>query len=96
MQLNPSAVRGSLASKTQTMCFSVFAHPEPAVLPKLCLPVAKRGIMISRMHACIVHEGRELQVDFQVEGMDHKQANLIAQTMRQFPDVTCVLVSEKG
>ncbi|MDV7341723.1 hypothetical protein RYZ26_19130 [Terasakiella sp. A23] len=89
-------MRNMVASKVQTMCFSVFAHAEPAILPKLCQPVAKRGLMISRLHAVVDDETQELQMDFQVKGIDQKLAQQMAQAMRQFPDVTCVLVSEKG
>ncbi len=98
MSIVATNVREVCAPKVQTMCFSVFAHAEPFVLPKLCLPISKRGIMISRLHASVIEtsEGKELQLDFQVQDMDQKLANQIAQTMRQFPDVTCVLVSEKG
>ncbi len=96
MSCASSAVQNMVAPKVQTMCFSVFAHAEPAVLTKLCLPMAKRGILISRLHACVDEAGNELQVDFQVRDMDQKRAQQIAQSMRQFPDVTCVLVSEKG
>lgn len=79
-----------------TMCFSVFAHAEPSTLPNLCQPIAKRGLIMSRLYACVVEDGSEMQIDFQVEKMSRKLADQIAQTLRQFPDVTCVLVSEKG
>jgi hypothetical protein len=44
----------------------------------------------------MVDDNDELQIDFQVQHLDAQKANQIAQSMRQFPDVTCVLVSEKG
>lgn len=96
MSATAQANRRKVSPEFNTMCFSVFAHAEASTLPKLCTPIAKRGLIMSRLYACVVDDGAEMQIDFQVEDMSQASADQIAKTLRQFPDVTCVLVSEKG
>jgi|GEM_PF-5775212 len=96
MSITAQAHTPVAAPHVNTMCFSVFAHAEASTLPKLCQPIAKRGLIMSRLYACVVEDGAEMQIDFQVQKMSRRIADQIARTLRQFPDVTCVLVSEKG
>lgn len=83
-------------SRPQTMCFSVTAHAEAGSLPRVCQPFAKRGLTLSSVHAVVDAGNDEMQIDLQIQNVNDKLAHQIAASLRQYPDVTCVLFSQKG
>jgi len=76
-----------------TACFSVHAHADPGVMPRVLELFAKRGLLptswISRV------SGRELTIDLQMLGLLAADAAYIAACLRQIVAVDTVLVSEK-
>lgn len=79
-----------------TFCFSVHTDDDVSVLPRVTGVLAKRGLTPERMISTrFKHAGGELHVDFQVEGLDHPGAELIAQEMRRMVTARVVLISQK-
>ena len=77
-----------------TACFAISARAEPAVMPRVLEPFAKRGLVPSRWHA-VCGAGDELTIDLQVAGIDPALVELIAASLRQIVGVESVLTSEK-
>jgi acetolactate synthase small subunit len=96
MSVTAPATSTEVRPHSQAMCFSVFAHAEPSTLPKVCQLIAKRGLIMARLYACVGEDENEMQIDFQLQSISRNVADQIAQSLRQYPDITCVLVSEKG
>lgn len=86
-------------TETPTFCFSVHAESDPSVLPRVTGVLAKRGLVPERMIATRFQHARlgaeEMHVDFQVEGLDHTTAELLANEMRRMVMARVVLISEK-
>ena len=79
-----------------TWCFSVFAAPEPGVMPRVLELFAKRGLVPARFHADLTGEGSHgLEIDVQVAGLDHGVAEHVAASLRRLLDVERVLVATK-
>lgn len=77
-----------------TVCFAVSARPEPAVMPRVLEPFAKRGLVPTRWHAvCAATD--ELVIDIQIAGLDPALVELIAASLRQIVGVESVLTAEK-
>ena len=82
-----------------TVCFAISARPEPAVMPRVLEPFAKRGLVPTRWHAvCGGASGQaadELVIDIQIAGLDPALVELIAASLRQIVGVESVLTAEK-
>ena len=76
-----------------TFCFAISARPEPAVMPRVLEPFAKRGLVPSRWHA-VCGAPDELVIDLQVQ-LDPALVELVAASLRQIVGVESVLTSEK-
>jgi acetolactate synthase small subunit len=78
-----------------TTCFSVHAHAEPGVMPRVLELFAKRGLVPSawRSSTCGTDEA-ELTIDVQMRGLDRDLAEYIAACLRQIAFVQVVLTSE--
>lgn len=76
-----------------TWCFSVFAAPEPGVMPRVLELFAKRGLVPTRWHSAV--QGGELVIDIQMGGMDRDLATYVAACLRQISHVDLVLLSER-
>src|SRR6202163_1768164 len=79
-----------------TACFSVHAHAEPGVMPRVLELFAKRGLVPSSWHSSTngVDDG-ELTIDIQMRGMERELADYVAACLRQIADVEVVLISQK-
>ncbi len=81
-------------SEHPTVCFAVSARPEPAVMPRVLEPFAKRGLVPTRWHAvCVAAD--ELVIDLQIADLEPALVELIAASLRQIVGVESVLTSEK-
>jgi hypothetical protein len=83
-----------------TVCFAISARPEPAVMPRVLEPFAKRGLVPTRWHAvCGGANGQaaadELVIDIQIAGLEPALVELIAASLRQIVGVESVLTAEK-
>jgi len=87
--------RGS-APQSPTQCFSVQALADPATLPRVLAPFAKRGLIPDRVHASRGQpRGGDLHIDLQLDGADVALARAIAQELRRQVCVSAVLLAEK-
>jgi acetolactate synthase small subunit len=79
-----------------TACFSVHAHAEPGVMPRVLELFAKRGVVPSAWHSstCGTDEA-ELTIDIQMRGLDRDVTDYIAACLRQIAFVEVVLTSEQ-
>jgi acetolactate synthase small subunit len=79
-----------------TACFSVHAHAEPGVMPRVLELFAKRGLVPSAWHSltCGTDEA-ELTIDIQMRGLDRDVTDYIAACLRQIAFVEVVLTSEQ-
>ncbi len=79
-----------------TWCFSVFAAPEPGVMPRVLELFAKRGLVPRRFHGDVVDRGAEgLVVDVHVAGIEPDTADHIASCLRTMIHVDRVLMAVK-
>ena len=79
-----------------TACFSVHAHAEPGVMPRVLELFAKRGLVPSAWHSTADGTDRaELTIDIQMPGLGRDLMDYIAACMRQIAYVEVVLTSEK-
>jgi acetolactate synthase small subunit len=76
-----------------TACFSVHAHADPGVMPRVLELFAKRGLVPSSWHSSVA--GEELTIDIQMRGMEGELADYVAACLRQVTYVQVVLTSEK-
>jgi acetolactate synthase small subunit len=79
-----------------TVCFSVHAHAEPGVMPRILELFAKRGLVPSAWHSkrCGTDDA-ELMIDIQMGGLGRDLSNYLAACLRQIAYVEVVLTSEK-
>jgi acetolactate synthase regulatory subunit len=88
-------VRGP-SHNSYTACFSVFAHAEPSVMPRVLEVFAKRGMVPTMWHSTVCGAaGEELHIDLQIADLDRIMADVLARSLRQLVSVECVLTSEK-
>jgi acetolactate synthase small subunit len=81
---------------TVTACFSVHAHAEPGVMPRVLELFAKRGLVPSAWHSATCGTDRaELTIDIQMRGLGRDVTDYIAACLRQIAFVEVVLTSEK-
>lgn len=79
-----------------TWCFSVFAAPEPGVMPRVLELFAKRGLVPTRFHGDRIGEGADgLVIDVHAAALDATVAEHIAGCLRELVDVERVLVAAK-
>jgi len=92
----PSSTPDRHPREASIPCFSVTAHADPSVMPRIMEVFAKRGLVPSHWHSRIVgSDGHDLQVDLQMAGMEASVAEQIAQVIRQIIYVERVLTSFK-
>jgi acetolactate synthase small subunit len=79
-----------------TACFSVHAHADPGVMPRVLELFAKRGLVPSFWHSATYGTDRtKLTIDIQMHGLDRDLTDYIAACLRQIALVEVVLTSEK-
>jgi len=79
-------------------CFSIRAHAEPGVMPRVLEVFAKRSLVPLRWHADRVGgpDSDELAIDLQVADLSPDTAAFLARCLRQIWGVEAVLTAEKG
>ena len=76
-------------------CFSVHAHAEPGVMPRVLELFAKRGLIPFVWHSTVCGTDRaELTIDIQMHGLGRDLMDYIAGCLRQIAYVEVVLTSE--
>jgi acetolactate synthase small subunit len=79
-----------------TACFSVHAHAEPGVMPRVLELFAKRGLVPSAWQSWTTGtDGAELTIDIQMRGRGRDAMDYIAACLRQITFVEVVLTSQK-
>jgi acetolactate synthase small subunit len=79
-----------------TACFSVHAHAEPGVMPRVLELFAKRGLVPSAWHSTVCGTDQpELTIDIQMRGLGRDLMDYIAACLRQVAYVEVVLTSER-
>jgi acetolactate synthase small subunit len=79
----------------RTACFSVHAHAEPGVMPRVLELFAKRGLVPSVWHSRTTGKDQaELTIDIQMRGLSRDVMDYIAACLRQITFVEVVLTSE--
>jgi acetolactate synthase small subunit len=79
-----------------TVCFSVRAHAEPGVMPRVLELFAKRGLVPSAFQSATSGtEEAELTIDIQMRGLGRDLMDYLAACLRQITYVEVVLASEK-
>ncbi len=91
----PAADPAARQTDLPTVCFAISARPEPAVMPRVLEPFAKRGLVPTRWHAVCGASGEDLVIDLQVAGLEPALVELIAASLRQIVGVESVLTAEK-
>lgn len=77
-------------------CFSIAAHSDPGVLPRVIELFAKRGLVPTRCHAARAGDtGESLAIEVEMAGMDADGADYVARCLRQIHRVDCVLTSRR-
>lgn len=77
-------------------CFSVHAHAEPGVMPRVLELFAKRGLVPSLWRSAISGTNQaELTIEIQMRGLSRDAMDYIAACLRQIASVEVVLTSEK-
>ena len=72
--------------------FHVTASADPAILPRLVEPLARRGMVPDRLHASTESgDGTELSVDLRVSGLTRLAAGRIAGNLRGIVGVRTVV-----
>jgi len=77
-----------------TACFSVHAHVDPGVMPRVLELFAKRGLVPSVWQSTV--GGAGLTIDIQMRGLGRDLTDYIASCLRQIAYVEVVLTSEKS
>ena len=79
-----------------TWCFSVFAAPEPGVMPRVLELFAKRGLVPRRVHGNMVGSGPGgLEIDVHVDGLPEETAAHVANCLRGLVEVERVLTATR-
>ena len=80
------------AEPATTTFFSLQAHAEPGVMPRVLELFAKRGLVPVLWHSAVAHSGKNLTIDIEVAGLG-EAAEYIANCMRQVSGVEVVLTA---
>src|SRR5689334_17340170 len=96
MLMSPSPAAVADDNPSVTACFSVHAHAEPGVMPRVLELFAKRGLVPSAWHSA-THgtDQAELAIEIQMRGLGRELMDYIAGCLRQIAYVEVVLTSEK-
>jgi len=79
-----------------TACFSVHAHADPGVMPRVLELFAKRGMVPSAWRSTVCGTDQaELTIDIQMRGLGRDLTDYIAACLRQIAFVEVVLTSER-
>jgi acetolactate synthase small subunit len=79
-----------------TACFSVHAHADPGVMPRVLELFAKRGLVPSAFQGWTTGTDQpHLTIDIQMSGLGREAMDYIAACLRQITFVEVVLTSEK-
>ena len=93
--MSPCAATAADDHLSATACFSVHAHAEPGVMPRVLELFAKRGLVPSAWHSSTSGSGEaELTIDIQMRGLGRDVTDYIAACLRQIAFVEVVLTSE--
>lgn len=77
-------------------CFSVAAHPDPGLLPRVLELFAKRGVVPCRLIGQVEHAPEpRLELDIQAAGLTSEVAAHMARSMGQIVGVERVLMAER-
>jgi acetolactate synthase small subunit len=77
-------------------CFSVHAHADPGVMPRVLELFAKRGLVPSAFQSGTTGTDQpHLTIDIQMRGLGREAMDYIAACLRQITFVEVVLTSEK-
>ena len=80
-----------------TWCFSVFAAPEPGVMPRVLDLFAKRGLVPLRFHSDVIDGGPSgLVIDIHVDALAEDVAAHVANCLRRLVHVERVLTATKS
>jgi acetolactate synthase small subunit len=78
-------------------CFSVHAHADPGVMPRVLELFAKRGLVPSAFQSWTTGTDQpQLTIDIQMRGLGREVMDYIAACLRQITFVEVVLTSEKS
>jgi hypothetical protein len=95
MLMSPRAATVTDDNLPVTACFSVHAHTEPGVMPRVLELFAKRGLVPSAWHSSTSGADQaELTIDIQMRGLGRDATDYIAACLRQIAFVEVVLTSE--
>ena len=93
--VHPSSDPQTRAGNAPSAHFSIVAHGDPGVLPRVIELFAKRGLVPTQCRAVHDHAGDGmLTIDLEMAAMARDLAEYIARCLRQIPLVDCVLTSE--
>jgi acetolactate synthase small subunit len=96
MSVLPSSVAAPSADDDNHplfVSFTVQAHPEPGVMPRVVELFAKRGLVPQTWHSTAA--GQVLTIEVTVGGLGRELCEYIARCMRQITGVDTVLTSER-
>jgi acetolactate synthase small subunit len=94
MSLSPAAVADDDLSVTA--CFSVHAHAEPGVMPRVLELFAKRGLVPSAWNSTTYGTDQaQLTIDIQMHGLGRDLMDYLAACLRQIAYVEVVLTTEQ-
>jgi acetolactate synthase small subunit len=95
MLMSPCAATAADDHLSATACFSVHAHAEPGVMPRVLELFAKRGLVPSAWHSSTSGtDEAELTIDIHMRGLGRDVTDYIAACLRQIAFVEVVLTSE--
>src|SRR6476646_2547690 len=96
MLMSPCAATAADDHLSATTCFSVHAHAEPGVMPRVLELFAKRGLIPSAWHSA-THgtDQAQLTIDIQMRGLGRDLTDYLAACLRQIAYVEVVLTTEK-
>jgi acetolactate synthase small subunit len=80
------------AEPSVTTFFSVQAHAEPGVMPRVLELFAKRGLVPDLWHSAVARPGTRLTIDIEVAGLGDT-AEYVANCLRQITGVETVLTA---
>jgi len=96
MLMSPNAATVTDDHLPLTACFSVHAHAEPGVMPRVLELFVKRGLVPSAWHSWTTGTDQtELTIDIQMRGLGRDAMDYIAAGLRQITFVEVVLTSER-
>src|SRR5262249_55343479 len=81
----------------ETAYFSVFAHADPGVMPRVLELFAKRGLVPASWRSAVSGADRSgLTIEIEINGLGRDIRDYIASSLRQIVCVETVLARESG